>query len=444
MSWRSHLYAAVRHAREPKVLLVRSDRSWRLPHVLVRDQVWAANAKVVVPAFEQRLATRLWLLRLLDETEDAAAKRLDTTFEMELVDPHWSAPAHGRWVGSAELAQLRLKDEQQRPVLAAYLDALERDESPAQRPSWAQPGWLPEVREWIEREAARLGHTVLGLEQVKHWSISSVLRIETDGADLYFKVPARLPLFVEEARLTAGLAERFPDHVPAPLAIDEKRGWLLLPAFDELFGWDAPLDDRREALRRFAELQRRTSELTHELLAEGCLDRRLDVLETQVDPLVNDPEAVARLTAEEVAELRRLAPWLKEVCRRLAAFELPSTLVHGDLHMLNVARLDRELVYFDWTDACIAHPFIDLLCLTWEKDETRRAALLEAYLEPWQGVETAERLQEAVALASVVIPLHHAVSYRHIVAGLEPAAKPELDATHNFLRRVLSNAVPLS
>jgi hypothetical protein len=36
--------------------------------------------------------------------------------------------------------------------------------------------------------------------------------------------------------------------------------------------------------------------------------------------------------------------------------------------------------------------------------------------------------------------LHHAVSYQHIVAGLEPAAKPELDDTHEFLREVLARA----
>jgi Ser/Thr protein kinase RdoA (MazF antagonist) len=164
----------------------------------------------------------------------------------------------------------------------------------------------------------------------------------------------------------------------------------------------------------------------------------LEVLESQIDPLVNDPEAIAGLTPDEVGELARLAPGLKELCRRLAGFGIPSTLVHGDLHMLNVARLGGELVYFDWTDACIAHPFIDLLCLSWEKDERTRAALEDAYLEPWRGVETAERLREAAAIAAVVIPLHHAVSYQHIVAGLEPAAKPELDATPAFLRRVLS------
>ena len=440
MASRSHLFAAVRHPREPKVLLLRSDRTWRLPHALVHDAVWAANAKVIVPAFERRLRTRLWLLRLVHEAADEAAGRIDAIFELELLDTGWSVPAHGRWVGVVELAGLQLKDEEQRPILNAYLDALERGQIPERRPPWARPGWLAEARTWIEQEAARRGHVVVGVQQVKHWSISSVLKIDTDGPDLYFKVPVRLPLFVDEAKVTARLAERFPDHVPAPLSFEPERGWLLLPAFDELFTWAAPLEVRKESLRRFAALQRRTSELTDELLLDGCLDRRLEVLESQIDPLVNDPEAIARLTPDEAGELGRLAPALKEVCRRLAGFGLPSTLVHGDLHMLNVARLDGDLVYFDWTDACIAHPFIDLLCLSWEKGEANRAALLDAYLEPWQGVETAVRLQEAVALATVVIPLHHAVSYQHIVAGLEPAAKPELDATPTFLRRVLSSA----
>ncbi len=431
MARRSHLFAAVRHPREPKILLLRSDREWRLPHVLAREAVWGADAKVIIPLFERRLATRLWLLRQVGEAE---------IFELELLDPDWEAPAHGRWVGRGDLPALRLKDEEHRPVLAAYLDALERGEIPAQRPPWARPGWLAEVRTWIEREATRLGHVVVRVEQVKHWSISAVLRIETDGPDLYFKVPARLPLFVDEATLTARLAERFPEYVPTPLAVEPEHGWLLLPEFDELFSWDAPLAVRQESLQRFARLQRRTSELADELLAAGCADRRLEVLETQIDPLVHDPEAVARLTAEEVSELRRLAPALKELCRRLASFDLPATLVHGDLHMLNVARLGGELVYFDWTDASVAHPFIDLLSLSWEKDESDREALLAAYLVPWEGVETPERLQEAVAVAAVVIPLHHAVSYQHIVAGLEPAAKHELDDTHVFLRWVLSNA----
>ena len=166
------------------------------------------------------------------------------------------------------------------------------------------------------------------------------------------------------------LAGRFPGYVPAPLAVEPERGWFLLPEFDDLLGWDPPLEVHEELFRRYAGLQRRSAGLTAELLADGCLDRRLDVLEAQVDPLLDDPDAVARLMPDEVAELRRLAPALKDACRRLAACGIPDTLVHGDLHPGNVARLDGELAYFDWTDACIAHPFFDLHSLQWQKDES--------------------------------------------------------------------------
>ena len=172
----------------------------------------------------------------------------------------------------------------------------------------------------------------------------------------------------------------------------------------------------------------------------GSAELRHLTLEQRIDPLLGDADAVHRLTADEVAELRRLAPELKEACRRLAACGVPYALVHGDLHPGNVARLKGELAYFDWTDACIAHPFFDLQSLQWQRDEATRAALLAAYLGAWEGVESLERLREAADLAAIVTPLHHAVSYQQILANLEPAARPELDATHQFLREVLARA----
>ncbi len=435
MAWRSHLLAAVRHPSDRNILLLRSDREWRLPRARVREAVWGANARVIVPLLERRLGTTLWLVRLLRLSEDEASERVDAAFELELTDPGWQPPANGRWAGREDVERLRVPPEE-RELLTAYFDEL--GSVPAERSPWSRPGWLGEVRPWLESEAGRLGLKVVSIEQVKHWSISSVLRIATDGPDLYLKVPARLPLFVDEAAVTARLAERFPDHVPAPLAVEPERGLLLLPAFEHLPGWGAPLPERAEMLRRFGRLQREAAGQVDELLAAGCLDRRLEVLEAQIDPLVADEDATRKLTEEERAELADLAPTLREFCRRLADVGPAPTLVHGDLHMGNTARLDGRVVYFDWTDACIAHPFIDLHSLQWERDEGSRAALLDAYLEAWEGVETPERLREAAALAAVVIPLHHAVSYRTIVAALEPDARPELDAAHGFLREALA------
>ena len=96
--------------------------------------------------------------------------------------------------------------------------------------------------------------------------------------------------------------------------------------------------------------------------------------------------------------------------------------MHGDLHVGNVARRNGRLAYFDWTDACVAHPFVDLHSLRWARDEAERAAQLDATSSRGGRWRRARRLREAAALAGVVIPLHHAVSYRTIVAGLEPAS----------------------
>jgi hypothetical protein len=72
--------------------------------------------------------------------------------------------------------------------------------------------------------------------------------------------------------VTAKLAERFPDYVQAPLAVEPEHGWFLLSPFEEIFDWNARLGARRDALRRFAGLQRRTAELIPELLGDGCLE----------------------------------------------------------------------------------------------------------------------------------------------------------------------------
>lgn len=394
-----------------------------MPRVTVRAGSFDSAAHMVSAAFERRLGTPPWLLRRLQLGEAPV-------LELDLVDRSWRPPRNGRWIGAAELEGLRLADEEHRPLLAAYLG---EPEVPAERPPWSRPGWREPVVAWLDEQARRLGRRLLAVEQVRVWSISAVLRARTDGPTLYLKAPARLPLFVDEARVTAELAGRFPGYVPAPLAVEPDEGWLLLAELD-LVGWQAPLDVRAELFRRFAGLQRRSAELTDELLAAGCLDRRLHALEAQLDPLFADERALSRLEPDETAELRRRADELRGACRRLAECGLPDTLVHGDLHPGNVARQDGELVYFDWTDACVAQPLVDLHSLQWSQDESVRAALLEAYLEGWGG----DVPPEAVRLARVVTPLHHAVSYATIAASLEPVSKPELDATHDFLREAVA------
>ena len=236
-------------------------------------------------------------------------------FELALRD-HRLEAAGERALGGSRRAR-RAAAARRGPARAsrAYLDSLERNEVPEERAPWAR--WAGSTtyapgssRSW-RGSATRSSPSSSGSSGASRrcsWS-GRAAPTSTSRSRL------RLPLFVEEASVTAMLAERFPGYVPAPLAVEPERGWFLLPEFDDLIGWQPPLEVHEELFRRYAGLQRRSAEITVELLAAGCLDRRLHVLETQVDPLLDDPEAIGRLTPEEVAELRRLGPTLKEACR---------------------------------------------------------------------------------------------------------------------------------
>ena len=101
--------------------------------------------------------------------------------------------------------------------------------------------------------------------------------------------------------MTLELAGRFPGYVPAPLAVEAERGWLLFAEFDDLVGWRAPLETRCELFRRFAGLQRRSASTSASCSRPAVSTAGWACSRSQLDPLFADPVAVARLTPEETA-----------------------------------------------------------------------------------------------------------------------------------------------
>jgi hypothetical protein len=78
------------------------------------------------------------------------------------------------------------------------------------RPAWYQPGFYQRLTESL---AARVDAPAQALEQVRSWERSSVWRVRTHAAELYYKaVPA---MFRHEPRLMDWLAAQFPDECPA-------------------------------------------------------------------------------------------------------------------------------------------------------------------------------------------------------------------------------------
>jgi len=338
-------------------------------------------------------------------------------------------------------------------VAARVVEALERPGGDGGQP-WAARGWFAQAEGWLRSTMERLGRPVTGtVRQARVWRLSCVLRAPTGDGDVWFKANTTSPLFVNEGQVMGALAELFPGQVPAPLAVEPEHGWMVLADFGREVGWEAPLEVVEEVARAYARMQVKAAGQVGRLLDAGCLDRRLDRLAAQAQAWLPAVEATADLpgidpdtwlSPEEEAGLRAAVPRLRARCAELAGYAVPPSIVHGDLHLANVARGPEGYLFFDWTGACVAHPFLDLATIrrgTAFVDSTDEAELRKrlrrAYLPEWAAFEPPGRLAEAWELAAPLGALHQAISYRSLAT--RPPGDPHMaQSTAWWLRQVLA------
>jgi hypothetical protein len=445
--WRINCYLIIPHPAEPRVLLLAGEAGWALPSLSIEVDGWHEELRLLRQAVREQFGVDATVLCSIVVRSDEAANQADTIYMLENHSPDW-APAVGQWFDRRQLAQLTVALPEQRAAVEERLAQAAGAPLPEQRMPWARPGWFMRAAAWMQQQLAGQGYFLEGpVEQIRSVSISCVLRARTNRGDIYFKAAAALPLFGDEPALTQALAERFPSLVPTILATEPAQRWMLMSDFGQ------PLSKSRdravwvEALRQFAPIQIACAAQVDQWLAKGCLDRRLDRLAEQIDVLLADEQALSELQPAEREQLHGFGPRIGRMCEQLASYAAPQTLVHGDLHLGNIALQGDQYTFFDWTDACIAHPFLDLITVLNHADEIEgaleetQALLCDAYLAGWLGYEPLERLREACALALPLGALHQAVSYQHILAGVEPAARAEWDGAIGYwLRKALKLA----
>jgi hypothetical protein len=278
------------------------------------------------------------------------------------------------------------------------------------------------VLPWIDQHVTRTGPW----SQVRSWGLSNVLRIPTTDGDVYFKAlahssttnapPDALPLlFAHEPLFLQRIATDRPGAVPAPLAIDEKRAWMLLPDLGKSLADETDIALWIEAVRRHARLQLSYVGEVDRLLDYTCIDRRLSVLDGELPRLLGANPATDRLTAEERAGLPRLADQLHEAITDLQSIGLPDTLLHGDLHPRNLAVQGKQVLAFDWTDAAVSHPFLDLVTFVDERTPVSKdPRVLDAYLSEWEDYAAPADLRRALKLADELGGLHQLMTSLHL------------------------------
>lgn len=422
--WVFHISLAILDDDQKRVLLLPAGEAW-MPPRFTQDKFFTHLYRLT-RQIQTEIGADMAVLRLLASRWDEAARIMNGLVLMETLTSDWKPPEGSRWVDCAGLDAVVLAEEWMRPALEQAVNMLNQAPLAVHTP-WFLWGWFAEASEWTQETLTARGYRLLRPpEAFKNGAISAVLRAETEQGNVYFKVAIKLPLFGHEPKLTQALGALYPEMIQAPLAIDVERRWMLTTDIGTELRESKPSQETLEnVLRTYARLQIDTVSHIDPLFEVGCLDRRLDVLASQIDGLLADEGCCTLLSAEERAEWQASGDRLKALCQQLAGYHLPNTLVHGDFHGGNIALQGDQIRFFDWTDACVSHPFFDLTPIVNLDEPEKAAALQEAYLAEWTAYEPIERLREACAIALIVGALHQAVSYQGIFNGIEADQRAE-------------------
>ncbi len=314
-----------------------------------------------------------------------------------------------------------------------------------QKLRWEDPDWFRQASEWIHVETDRQGLHLIGpIEQPHVYPWSTVLRIPTTEGTLFFKATAPETIF--EAALTHKLAGLRPDCLPELIAVDTARGWLLMRDGGEpLRAAIRPTRDLtpwQPVISRYAELQVELTRHVEEFIALGVPDCRLAALPAiyarlladEASLLIDQPKG---LTSAEVAALQALTPRFKQICKELAAFDIPASLNQGDFHDGNTLLRNGRITFFDWGDASVTHPFVSLrtcfvsIELALELDDyaftPEMAALLDRYLVPWQAFAAKEKLLSAYRYSKPVAAIVKAFSWHQTITQLQPPFRADYE-----------------
>jgi hypothetical protein len=335
--------------------------------------------------------------------------------DVETLDPAWARASMRSWT---------------RERIAGWSDL---------RPQWSRPGWLAEASRWMQGQMIAAGYPNPEVPRIHQlWGISVVLSAASRAGSAFLKCSG--DRFRHEGRMTQALADRSPGYFPDVLAVEPDRGWLLMRDLDAPLIGDQPESMWQLGLDALAGLQQKWLGRTDDLLATGAELRPLCQLADWVNGTAQDADLMSRF-AEEVREAWLASvPAMVAACTSLDQIGPGPTLTHGDFHPWNVVAGQDRTRIFDWTDAAVAHPFLDLVTYIMRtNDLALRRHLLQRYLGFWSRYLSSDDLDAAGRLALVVGALYQAYNHSQLIPTVMPDDLAQLrDGDVSWLQRALN------
>ena len=168
------------HPTDASVLALKRDARFALPSVNV-ESAWLGMSGPLNDAVLDSLDTDALVLRTRLLRVGRRRSEVESAALMRLRSPLWTPPAGSRWLAADDVAALPAR------MRAAVVDAIS-DRDVAHRAAWTRRGWYDEAAAWAIHALLDAGYRIDGaMEQVRHWSLSSIWRIPTKSGSTYSK-----------------------------------------------------------------------------------------------------------------------------------------------------------------------------------------------------------------------------------------------------------------
>ena len=263
---------------------------------------------------------------------------------------------------------------------------------------WEDPSWRAGAVAWVDEQLHALDVQRVGeVEQphVRTWA--TALQVPTSEGPVWFK--ANTPELRHEAAVVDAVSRRVPARVPALLARDLDRGWMLMAdagdRLREVVASEHSLERWHDVLEGVADLHRALEPDIGALVSAGVPDLRLAGLADAYAELVADVDVEPRF--------RDATGRVRDLVDELASYGVTETLQHDDLHDGQVFVKDGRNLVMDWGDAVISHPFFTLSVtleggVAWGLDDVEDSESIWPYVETYLARYAPDRpeLRDAV------------------------------------------------
>jgi len=335
-----------------------------------------------------------------------------------------AAPEGSTWLPIFALLEVTFADPADLAAIAQWRSDLIELVSNRNHTPLGSPRCLEHLQTWVRAAlqpfGLRLRKQFVQFNASKSFNLT---RFETDGDAVWFKATGEPN--IRELAISRGLAQLFPDLVPRVLSTREDwNAWLSLDVCGTHPDGDSEIKIWTDVASTLANLQIASIGNVLHLIDIGCKNARARTLIPLVEPFL---DAMGRLTDQQVKpiassvsqqDLAALGVQLKDLLSDHENVDIPDTLGHFDFNPGNIVVSGKRIVFLDWAEAFVGHPFLTLRYLAeymrrlFPSASCWESHLTSAYLKPWRCWLGPREISRALAVSPFLAIAAYALSLR--------------------------------